>query len=87
MTDLEQVAPGSDHMVDAVAERVARIYETHAREAWAVKDVALITGLSERTIWIWSEAGTFPCPRQRGRRKFWLAREVRDWLRKSPKAS
>lgn len=79
---------GTD-LSDRVVERVASLFTVHAREAWDVREVALVTGLGVSTIWRWSETGEggFPRARERGRKRFWLAAEVRDWLKKSPRVA
>ena len=48
--------------------------------AWSVREVAAMVGLGERTIWRMVDLGTFPKPRCFGRRKLWLASEVKAWL-------
>ena len=76
-------------LLDQVAEKLAARFEVHVREAWTVDDVHLVTGLGRATILRWAETGEneFPPKRKRGKRAFWLAAEVRNWIKKSPRVA
>ena len=52
----------------------------NAADVWELDDIAKKYGVAARTVQRWIRLGQFPRPIRMGRKRFWIPKQLREWM-------